>query len=111
MGVKMKKLMAVIGICGMLGACDSNAGAQNGDTVVINFAGYLDGVQFPGGTAENFPLKLGSGQFVPGFEDQLIGAVAGEERDVNIKFPDQYVPELAGKDVVFKVKVIDIIEK
>lgn len=107
----MKKIMIALGMCGMLAACDSNAGAQNGDTVVINFAGFLDGVQFPGGTAEAFPLKLGSGQFVPGFEDQLIGAVKGESRDVNITFPTDYVPELAGKDVVFKVTVVDIIEE
>ena len=106
----MKKLMIALGLCGVLGACDSNAGAKNGDTVVINFAGFLDGVQFPGGTAEGFPLKLGSGQFVPGFEDQLIGAVKGEERAVNITFPTEYVPELAGKDVVFNVTVVDIIE-
>ena len=106
----MKKLMIALGLCGVLGACDSNAGAQKGDTVVINFAGYLDGVQFPGGTAEGFPLKLGSGQFVPGFEDQLIGAVKGEEREVNITFPTEYAPELAGKDVVFKVTVVDIVE-
>ena len=106
----MKKMMIALGLCGVLGACDSNAGAKKGDTVVINFAGYLDGVQFPGGTAEGFPLKLGSGQFVPGFEEQLIGAVKGEERDVNITFPTEYVPELAGKDVVFKVTVVDIVE-
>ena len=106
----MKKLMIALGLCGVLGACDCNAGAQNGDTVVINFAGFLDGVQFPGGTAEAFPLKLGSGQFVPGFEEQLIGAVKGESRDVNITFPTDYVPELAGKDVVFKVTVVDIVD-
>lgn len=101
-----------MGICGafVLGACDSEANhtAQNGDTVVIDFAGYVDGVQFEGGTAQGYPLKLGSGAFVPGFEDQLIGAKKGEERDVNIKFPTQYVPSLAGKDAVFKVKVQDI---
>lgn len=109
----MKKIMTAIGICGAmaLGACDSNAGAKNGDTVIINFAGFLDGVQFPGGTAESFPLKLGSGQFVPGFEEQLIGATKGETRDVNITFPTEYVPDLAGKDVVFKVTVLDIIKK
>lgn len=109
----MKKLLSAIGICGALtlGACDSNAGAQNGDTVIINFAGFLDGVQFPGGTAESFPLTLGSGQFVPGFEEQLIGAEKGESRDVNITFPTEYVPDLAGKDVVFKVTVLDIIKK
>ncbi len=109
----MKKIMSAAALCGalVLGACDSNAGAQNGDTVVIDFAGYLDGVQFPGGTATGFPLKLGSGQFVPGFEEQLIGASKGESRDVNITFPQNYYPELAGKDVVFKVKVQDIVKE
>ena len=109
----MKKMMSALGVCAalFLGACDSNAGAQNGDTVVIDFAGFLDGVQFDGGTASGFPLKLGSGRFVPGFEEQLIGATKGEERDVNITFPTQYVPELAGKDVVFKVKVVDIVKE
>ena len=107
----MKKLMIALGLCGVLGACDSNAGAQNGDTGVINFAGYLDGVQFPGGTAENFPLKLGSGQFVPGFEEQLVGMAEGEERDINITFPEQYVEDLAGKSVIFKVKIVDIVEE
>jgi trigger factor len=92
-----------------LGACDNSA--KNGDTVVINFAGFLDGNQFEGGTAENFPLKLGSGQFVPGFEEQLVGAKAGEEREVKVTFPEQYVPGLAGKDVIFKVKVNEIIKK
>lgn len=105
-------MMSVLGMFGALSlaACGNN-GAENGDTVVINFAGFLDGVQFEGGTAEGFPLVLGSGQFVPGFEEQLIGAVKGEERDVNITFPEQYVENLAGKSVVFKVKVVDIIEK
>ena len=106
----MKKLMIALGLCGVLGACDSNVGAQNGDTVVISFAGFLDKVQFPGGTAEGFPLKLGSGHFVPGFEEQLIGVVKGESRDVNITFPAEYVPELAGKNVVFKVTVVDVIK-
>ncbi len=107
----MKKIMSAVALCGamLLGACDSNAGAQNGDTVVIDFAGYLDGVQFEGGTATNFPLVLGSGQFVPGFEEQLIGAEKGETRDVNITFPENYVPELAGKAVVFTVTVNDIV--
>ncbi|MBD5388820.1 hypothetical protein HDR63_01015 [bacterium] len=107
----MKKWMSIFGICGALTltACDRTA--QNGDTVVIDFAGFLNGEQFAGGTAAGFPLKLGSGTFVPGFEEQLIGAKAGETRDVNITFPTQYVPELAGKDVVFKVTVVDIIKK
>ena len=104
--------MSVLGICGavMLAACDSNASAKNGDTVIIDFAGYLDGVQFPGGTAEGFPLKLGSGQFVPGFEDQVVGMKVGETRDINITFPQQYVEGLAGKDVVFKVTLHDIVK-
>lgn len=106
----MKKFMSVLGICGaaMLAACDSNAGAKKGDTVIIDFAGYLDGVQFDGGTAAGYPLTLGSGQFVPGFEDQVIGMKVGETRDINITFPEQYVPGLAGKDVVFKVTVHEI---
>lgn len=113
MGVMMKKLMSAVAVCGamLLGACDSNAGAQNGDTVIIDFAGFLDGVQFEGGTATGFPLKLGSGQFVPGFEEQLIGAEKGESRDVNITFPQNYYPELAGKAVVFKVTVQDIVKE
>ena len=106
----MKKFMSVLGLCGvaMLAACDSNATAKIGDTVVIDFAGYLDGVQFDGGTASGFPLKLGSGQFVPGFEDQLVGMKVGETRDINITFPEQYVEGLAGKAVVFKVTVQEI---
>ena len=109
----MKKLVSVMGIFGaiMLTACDSNAGAKNGDTVVIDFAGFDNGVQFAGGTAENYPLVLGSGQFVPGFEEQLIGANVGDTRDVNIRFPDNYVPELAGHEVVFKVTVKEIKSK
>lgn len=105
--------MSAFAVCGalFLGACDSNAGAQKGDTVVIDFAGYMDGVQFEGGTATGFPLKLGSGKFVPGFEDQLIGVELGETRDVNITFPQDYYPELAGKDVVFKVTVKNIIKE
>ena len=108
----MKKFMSVLGACGMaiLAACDSNATAKNGDTVIIDFAGFLDGVQFEGGTATGFPLKLGSGQFVPGFEDQVIGMKVGETRDINITFPEQYVPHLAGKDVVFKVTVQEIVK-
>ncbi|MCQ2599195.1 MAG: FKBP-type peptidyl-prolyl cis-trans isomerase [Alphaproteobacteria bacterium] len=109
----MKKFLSLAAIFGALTmtACNSNVSAQNGDTVIIDFAGYLDGVQFPGGTAQAFPLILGSGQFVPGFEEQLIGATKGETRDVNITFPTNYYPELAGKSVVFKVTVQDIKSK
>jgi trigger factor len=111
----MKKTIGTIAVCGamFLVGCDSNAEkiAQNGDTVVIDFAGFLGTEQFAGGTAQNYPLTLGSGQFVPGFEEQLVGAKIGENRDVNITFPQQYVPGLAGKDVVFKVTVKDIMKK
>lgn len=102
----MKKIMGVMAMCAILSGCDN--GAKNGDTVIIDFAGFLGTEQFAGGTASNYPLKLGSGTFVPGFEEQLIGAKVGESRDVNITFPTNYVPELAGKDVVFKVTVKDI---
>lgn len=102
----MKKFVGILAMCAALGACEKTA--KNGDTVIIDFAGFLGTEQFAGGTAENYPLKLGSGQFVPGFEEQLVGAKVGETRDVNITFPEQYVPELAGKDVVFKVTIKDI---
>ncbi len=106
----MKKVMGVMALCGvaMLAAgCEKTA--KNGDTVVIDFAGFLGSEQFAGGTAANYPLKLGSGMFVPGFEEQLVGAKVGEERDVNITFPKDYgAKNLAGKDVVFKVTVKDI---
>ncbi len=111
----MKKIIGTVAMCGamVLAACDSNAEklAQNGDTVIIDFAGFLGDEQFQGGTAQNYPLTLGSGQFVPGFEEQLVGAKIGESRDVNITFPQNYVPGLAGKDVVFKVTVKDILQK
>ena len=105
----MKKLLGtmIVGAALVLGGCGDNA-AKEGDIVIIDYAGYLDGVQFPRGTDTGFALKLGSRTFVPGFEEQLIGAKKGETRDVNITFPTNYVPELAGKDVVFKVTVVDI---
>lgn len=83
--------------------------AQKDDAVLIDFVGRVDGEEFKGGNAENFNLLLGSGQLIPGFEDQLIGAKAGEARDVNVKFPDDY-PEttLAGKDAVFAVTVKEV---
>ena len=109
----MKKFMSAVALCGamLLTGCDGNAGAQNGDTVVIDFAGYKDGVAFAGGTATNFPLVLGSGQFVPGFEEQLVGMEVGETRDINITFPENYVPELADQDVVFTVTVNEIVKQ
>lgn len=84
--------------------------AQLGDTVVLDFEGFDNGVAFEGGKGENFSLKLGSGQFVPGFEDALVGVSAGEEKDVNITFPENYTPELAGKPVVFKCKIHEVKE-
>ena len=86
--------------------------AENGDTVVIDFEGSVDGEVFEGGTAENHPLVLGSGSFIPGFEDQLVGAVADSDVEVNVTFPEDYqAKELAGKAAVFKVKVHEIKKK
>ena len=86
--------------------------AQDGDMVLIDYEGWCGDEQFEGGTAERQPLKLGSGTFIPGFEDQLIGAVKGEDRDVKVTFPEEYHSEdLAGKDAVFKCKVHEIKEQ
>lgn len=80
------------------------AAAESGDQVVIDFKGSLDGEPFEGGAADDFPLTLGSGSFIPGFEDQLIGVTAGESRDVAVTFPEEYgAPHLAGKEAVFAV--------
>ena len=79
--------------------------ARMGDTANIDFDGYLNGERFDGGKAEGYALELGSNSFVPGFEDQVVGMKIGEEKDINITFPEDYTPELAGKDVVFKVKL------
>ena len=84
---------------------------QKGDTADIDFEGFDNGVAFDGGKGENFDLEIGSGSFVPGFEDQLIGMKAGEEKDIDITFPENYTPELAGKPVVFHVKVNEVKEK
>ena len=85
--------------------------AQNGDTVVIDFEGFLDGTPFDGGKGENHSLELGSNSFVPGFEEQLVGTKAGDEKDLDITFPEDYHADLAGKAVVFKVKVHEVKEK
>ena len=83
--------------------------AQNGDTAVIDFEGFLDGVAFEGGKGEKFPLELGSGSFIPGFEDQIVGKNIGEEFDVNVTFPEHYQAEnLAGKPAVFKCKLHEL---
>src|SRR6185312_5341002 len=83
--------------------------AEKEDAVVIDFVGRVDDEEFAGGRAEDFKLVLGSGQLVPGFEDQLIGATAGESRDVKITFPADYPePKLAGRDAVFSVTTKEI---
>lgn len=82
--------------------------AAMGDEVTLDFEGFVDGVPFEGGKGEQYPLLLGSGYFVPGFEEQVAGAAVGEERDVKVTFPAEYVPELAGKDAVFRIKVHQI---
>ena len=81
---------------------------KKGDTADIDFEGFDNGVAFDGGKGENFDLEIGSGSFVPGFEEQLIGMKAGEEKDIDITFPENYAPELAGKPVVFHVKVNEV---
>ena len=84
--------------------------ADMGDTLLFDFEGFVDGKTFEGGKAENYSLKLGSGQFIPGFEQGLVGVSAGEERDVNVTFPENYDPKLAGKDAVFHCKIHEVKE-
>ena len=85
---------------------------RQGDEVVLNYAGFCDGVQFPGGTAENQTLVLGSGTFIPGFEEQLLDKVPGQEVSVKVMFPSQYhAPDLAGKAAEFRCKILQIREK
>ena len=86
--------------------------AASGDTVVMDFVGMIDGKAFEGGSAQNYELELGSGSFIPGFEDQLVGTKAGEHKDVNVTFPESYgAPELAGKPAVFGCDVHEVKEK
>lgn len=82
--------------------------AQMGDTVELDFEGFVDGTAFDGGKGENYPLELGSGSFIPGFEEQVAGHKTEEEFDVNVTFPEEYAAELAGKDAVFKCKIHEI---
>ena len=84
---------------------DVDRAAQNGDTVLLDFEGFVDGVAFEGGKGENYTLELGSGTFIPGFEDQLVGMKADEDGEVNVTFPEQYAENLAGKAATFKVKL------
>ena len=82
---------------------------ENGDTVILDYAGFVGDEQFQGGTAENQELKIGSGMFIPGFEEQLIGVKAGESKDVVVTFPEEYqAKELAGKEAVFKCTVHEV---
>lgn len=95
-----------------IAAVDVDRPAALGDTTVIDFTGYLDGEAFAGGQGADFPLVLGSGQFIPGFEDQLVGVKAGDAVDVNVTFPENYhAANLAGKAVVFKVTVHKVQEQ
>ncbi len=85
---------------------------ESGDTAIINFEGFKDGVAFDGGFGENYSLEIGSNTFIPGFEDQVIGMEVDEEKEINVVFPKEYGAEdLAGKDAMFKVKVLEIKEK
>lgn len=88
-----------------------NRAAEMGDTAEIDFEGFVDGVAFEGGKGENYPLELGSGSFIPGFEEQVVGHKSEEEFDVNVTFPGEYAEELAGKDAVFKCKIHEIKSK
>lgn len=85
--------------------------AEMGDTATIDFEGFTDGVAFDGGKGENYPLELGSGSFIPGFEEQVAGHKVDEEFDVNVTFPEEYAEELAGKEAVFKCKIHEIKSK
>ena len=92
-----------------LAKIEEDRGLEDGDTALFDFAGYIDGEAFEGGTAEKYSLQIGSGQFIPGFEEGMKGLKVGEERDVNVAFPAEYgAANLAGKDAVFKVKLHEI---
>ena len=103
---RLEKLMAMVA---PLEKIEDDRGIENGDFVVFDFEGFIDGEAFEGGKAEKYTLEIGSGQFIPGFEDGMLGLKAGEEKDVEVKFPAEYGAEnLAGKDAVFKVKLHEI---
>lgn len=89
---------------------DVDRPVQQGDTIVFDFEGFVDGVAFEGGKAENYNLEIGSGAFIPGFEDQLVGMEAEKDGEVHVTFPEQYAEELAGKDATFKVKIHNVRE-
>ena len=85
--------------------------AALGDSVVFDFEGFVNDVAFEGGKAENYTLELGSGQFIPGFEEQMVGLKAGDQKNLKIKFPENYAAELASKDAIFKIKVHEVKSK
>lgn len=88
-----------------------NAEVEKGNIATIDFEGFVDGVAFEGGKAEKYDLEIGSNTFIPGFEDQIVGMKVGEEKDINVKFPENYAAHLAGKDATFKIKLLEIKEK
>lgn len=102
----------VSAIANQMSTLESVEGAlKDGQTSIIDFEGSVDGVLFDGGSAQNYELVIGSGMFIPGFEEQMVGMEKGEVRIVKVKFPDEYTPELAGKDADFKVTLHDIKER
>ena len=119
-GISLEKLVVKADDAGVQEALEELAGqakrfdakdgaAENGDQVVMNFLGKVDGEAFEGGSAEDFPLELGSGQFIPGFEEQLVGLKAGDKKDVEVTFPEQYQAEhLAGKPAVFSCEIKEV---
>ena len=107
--MKRRLVSAAAVVCGsvLVGACEQHA--RKGDVVVIDFAGFLNGEQFQGGTSTDYILRLGSGEFIPGFEEQLVGAKKGETREIKVTFPVDYqAPNLAGQETVFKVTIKEI---
>ncbi len=92
-------------------AVKENGEVANGDTATIDFEGFMEGVPFEGGKGENYPLQIGSNSFIPGFEEALIGLKKGETKDINLKFPKNYVKDLAGKEVTFKVTIREVKER
>jgi trigger factor len=119
-GIEVKKLATVVTdsevnaeikrLLSEGGALEPKAGSvEKGDTAIFDFKGLLDGVAFEGGTAENYSLEIGSNQFIPGFEEQMIGMNPGEEKDIHVTFPENYQAEnLAGKPVVFQIKLHEV---
>jgi len=88
-----------------------NGVVENGNIATIDFEGFVDGVAFEGGKAEKYDLEIGSKTFIPGFEEQVVGMKTGEEKDIEVKFPENYAPQLAGKDATFKIKLHEVKEK